>query len=334
MLSVLLICAFALSLCSCGQSQGEDGEISIVCTLFPQYDWVRNVVGDTEGVSLTLLIQNGTDPHSYQPTAADILAISNCDAIVYLGGESDLWVQEALERAGDPDIIKIALTDIEGMTLREISAASHSHGHEGHGDHSDHSDHSGHGHGTLDEHLWLSLRNAAVATAHIAERLCELDGANGEIYAANAEEYIARLNSLDSDYRATVESASEADRFALFADRFPFVYMMEDYGIEYSAAFEGCTADVDADFDTVIRLIEEAAEHDVRYIAVTESSDGALARTVADSGCDIEIITMNSLQSITRERVKEGVTYLSVMEDNLISLAKILKLESSAEIGE
>lgn len=315
--SLLLLCALMLSLCGCGSKDGEDDKLKIVCTLFPQYDWVRNIVGDTDGVEMSLLIQNGTDPHSYQPTAADIMEISDCDMIIYVGADSDRWVQEALARANNEDTVKIALTEIQGMTLHNVSSASHSHGeHEEHG-------HEGHDHGALDEHLWLSLSNAVVAIEHIAVELAVLDPDNSNDYMINTALYKSALTELDGRYRTAVNSA--ATRFMLFADRFPFVYLLSDYGVDFSAAFEGCTTDVDAGFDTVLRLINEAAEHDVGYIAVTETSDKALARTVADSSKkDIEIIVMDSLQSVSEKQLEGGISYLGVMESNLDALSVAL----------
>lgn len=318
LITLILLCALLLSLWGCGE-QSENDTLKIVCTLFPQYDWVRSIVGNTEGVEVSLLIQNGTDPHSYQPTAGDIMEISDCDMIIYVGADSDLWVREALERAHNANTVKIALTEIEGMTLHNVSSASHSHGEH------DHGDHDGHDHGALDEHLWLSLSNAVTAVEHIANELSVLDTAGSESYLANAADYTASLRELGSRYRAAAESVGAEERFMLFADRFPFVYLLSDYGIEYKAAFEGCTTDVDAGFDTVLGLINEAIEHNVRYIAITETSDGALARTVADSAKNgIEIIVMDSLQSVTQKQLKDGISYLDVMESNLGSLRTAL----------
>lgn len=293
------------------QSAPQDSKITILCTLFPQYDWVRSIVGDSDSIEVTLLIKNGTDPHSYQPTAADIMAISSCDMIIYQGGGADTWVQEAINRAKSPDIRKIALTELEGITLRHISSSSHHHGEDEH--------EHGHDHGTYDEHLWLSLSNAVNAVERLTNEICSLDPENSALYRANSLEYVNQLDRLDAEYRKAAENS--LNPFVLFADRFPFVYLLEDYGIDYAAAFEGCSADVDAGFDTVLSLIKEADSHKVSYIAVTESSDKALATTVASSAKrDIEIITLNSLQSVTERQIDGGITYLSVMRENLTAL--------------
>ena len=292
--------------------------------MFPQYDWLSEIVGESEEIELSLIIQNGTDPHSYEPTAADILAISKADMIVYLGGESDRWVSEALERSDNKDIVRVELSKCEGVELHDISSASEGHSHGGH-DH-DHHDHEGHDHGTLDEHIWLSLNNAKAACKALAEKVSALDEDGAETYAENAKKYIERLDALDGEYKKAVESIAQEERFLLFCDRFPFVYLLEDYGIEYAAAFEGCSADADADFETVLRLIKEADEHSLSAVAVTESSDRALARTVLSSSEQGggEIIVFNSLQSVNKGQIAEGISYLSVMEDNLKALRKAL----------
>ena len=319
----LLMTVFAcLSLSSC-QKESDDGKIKIVCTIFPQYDWMRNIIGESENIELTLLIGNGNDIHGYEPSAADIMKIAESDMIVYLGENIDGWVSEAIERSGREDIKKIALAECEGVELKNISSASHSH------DEHDHSDDHDHDHGALDEHLWLSLKNASVLTSTLCEAICELDAANAQRYRDNAAKYTAELAELRLEFDAAVAKASESERFVLFCDRFPFVYLLEEIGVDYSAAFEGCSADVDADFGTVMRLIEEAEEHNVRYVALTESSDGSLARTVADSvkGREVGLLTFNSMQAVSKKQIDAGACYLSIMRENLRVLSIALGSE-------
>ncbi len=308
-ISILLFAIFLLSFSGCAAPMDNE-KINIVCTLFPQYDWIKNIIGNSESLEVTLLIQNGTDPHSYQPTAADIMTLSNCDMVVYMGAQSDVWVKEALQRANNNDTVKVALSEINGMTLREISSSSHNHDQHGHN----------HNDSVLDEHLWLSLKNAIKATEHLTDKICELDPENADKYKANSEKYKGELISLDADFAKATKEAGEHP-FMLFADRFPFVYLLSDYDVHFAAAFEGCTTDTDAGFDTVLRLIKEAEEHGISHIAVTESSDKSLAKTVASSTKgDIEIIVMNSLQGVTKKQLSEGVTYLSEMKKNLTAM--------------
>ena len=313
--ALLLPCLFG-----CAQSK-NDGKINIVCTIFPIYDWVRSIVGESDSVELTLLIQNGADIHSYQPTAADIMAISRCDALVFIGADSEAWVSDALERANNESTLKIALSGIEGLRLHNISSSSHSH--DGH----DHEEHD-HDHGVFDEHLWLSLKNATVATEYLCEQICAIDDKNAPLYRSNFESYKNALLELDAQYQSAVQSIDTEQRFMLFADRFPFVYLLEDYGIEYSAAFEGCTTDVDAGFDTVLRLVKEADEHGITHIAVSETSDKALARTVASSAKgDIDVVVLHSLQSVNQKQLADGFCYLSAMRDNLKAIKTALDIK-------
>lgn len=324
-----LVLMIALALCAlsgCSKSEEDEGKLKIVCTVFPQYDWMRNIIGETDRVELTLLISNGNDMHSYEPSAADIMKIADCDMIVYLGEGIDGWVSEAIERSGREDLKKIALAECEGVTLRNISSASHTHDH---GEHDDHDDHDGHDHGALDEHLWLSLNNATALTEALCDAICELDPENAQSYRDNAERYILALADLRLDFEAAVARADGSKRFMLFCDRFPFVYLMEELGIEYSAAFEGCSADVDADFGTVLRLIEEAEEHRVDFVAMTESSDGALARTVANAIKDREVglLRFDSMQAVSKNEIEGGYSYLSIMRENLRVLSVALGVE-------
>ena len=324
----LLALCFLFSVCSCSATNKKDSDakLKILCTLFPQYDWLRNITAGVDGIEISLIIANGTDPHSYQPTAADIMNISNCDMLIYIGGDSDTWVKKAIERSKNQSINTVALIELEGIKLHNISSASHSHEGHSHGEHS----HERHSHSALDEHIYLSLENACVTVNKLANELCKIDPANSESYLKNSLEYTLKLKNLSQSFNAEIEKIPEHDRFILFADRFPFVYLLSDYKIHYSAAFEGCTTDVDADFDTVIRLIQEANEHNVNYIAVTESSDKALANTVISSteSKAQKIITLNSMQSITKSKIENGITYISIMEENIDQVKTALNIKN------
>ena len=326
----LIILCLLISICSCtAPTQESDEKIRILCTLFPQYDWLCNITKGVDDVEVSLIIANGTDPHSYQPTAADIMNRSRCDMLVYIGGDSDTWVKKAVERSKNQAITEIALLELEGIELHDISSASHSHEGHSHGEHS----HEGHSHSTVDEHIYLSIDNACAAVSRLASELCRIDPDNKDIYLKNSMEYTVKLKNLSNSLSADLDAIPEEERFMLFADRFPFVYLLSDYGIHYAAAFEGCTTDVDADFDTVIRLIHEADEHDVKYIAVTESSDKALAKTVISStkAKNQGILTLNSMQAITYSQIANGASYISIMEKNLNTVRTALGLKNITE---
>ena len=326
----LIILCLLISICSCtAPTQESDEKIRILCTLFPQYDWLCNITEGVDDVEVSLIIANGTDPHSYQPTAADIMNISRCDMLVYIGGDSDTWVKKAVERSKNQVITEIALLELDGIELHDISSASHSHEGHSHGEHS----HEGHSHSTVDEHIYLSIDNACTAVSRLASELCRIDPDNKDIYLKNSMEYTIKLKNLSNSLSADLDAIPEEERFMLFADRFPFVYLLSDYGVHYAAAFEGCTTDVDADFDTVIRLIHEADEHDVKYIAVTESSDKALAKTVISStkAKNQGILTLNSMQAVTYSQIANGASYISIMEKNLNTVRTALGLKNITE---
>lgn len=319
---VLMVLFILLSgLLGCASPERES-RLEILCTTFPLYDWTRTVVGEAEGVTVSLLVENGTDAHSYQPTPADMAALKRCDVAVLIGGESDGWVREALSQNEGADQSVIELMALDGMILRPISDES-GHGHEHDHDHGH--DHGDHEHGSAyDEHIWLSLRNAATSVMGIADALSERDPACASHYQGRAEAYAEKLLALDGRYRETVQASRGAP--LLFADRYPFVYLMEDYGLHAHAAFAGCSADVGASFASVVELAELVSDLNVTKIMITESSDGALARTVigASGREDCSVLVLDSLQSVTKADALGKKTYLSVMESNLSVLEEAL----------
>ncbi len=322
-LAVLLaLCLLLVSIGGCGQRR-ERETVKIVCTVFPVYDWAKQIVGDTEGVELVLLVRNGTDVHSYQPTTADIVEMISCDLLLYVGGDSETWVEDCLKNRESDHRVMLDLSQAEGVTLRQVSAESivsgdHSHDH-AHGHEHDHAE------GSTDEHIWLSLRNAMACSAAIADAICALDGAREEQYRSNLKVYTERLQALDAAYAEAISSAKEPT--LLFADRFPFVYLAEDYGLRYVAAFEGCTTEAEATPDTIIHLAEHVDEWDLSWILTTESSDGKLAGSVvqATKTKDQQIVSLDSMQSVNEQEIQRGVTYLAIMERNLKVLRQVME---------
>ena len=293
-------------------------ETSVVATIFPVYDWVREVAGDD--VDLTLLLDNGVDLHSYQPTAQDIMKVATCDMFVYVGGESDDWVEDALSEAVNPDMVVVNLVEAMGedIKMEEIVEGMEREEDEHEADaHEDHEDEA-------DEHVWLSLRNAQKLVKVLASALGEADPANAERYAANADAYAEKLAALDAEYAAVCEGA-DYDTL-LFGDRFPFRYLTDDYGLKYYAAFSGCSAESEASFETVVFLAGKLEELQLPAIMTIEGSDGRLAETVvqATGSRDAKILALDSMQSTTGEDLKNGATYLSIMEENLEVLRQAL----------
>ena len=322
-ITVMLCLVLSLSLLSgCGVSAPsaggvkDDGGLKVVVTIFPLYDWVREILGgDASGVELTMLLDSGVDLHSYQPTVNDIVKISSCDLFVYVGGESDKWVDDALAEATNPDMQVINLMDTLGDAVVEEELI------EGMETEEEEEEEEG---PEYDEHVWLSLKNARVLCAAVADALEKLDPEHADDYAANAESYDAKLASLDAQYDEAARSA--AFHTLLFGDRFAFRYLMDDYGLEYYAAFIGCSAETEASFETIVFLAGKVDELGLRAILQQESSDGSIARTIRDntSTKDQEILTLNSLQGVTVRDAAAGSTYLSVMEDNLAVLRQAL----------
>lgn len=301
-------------------AQGDT--LHIVTTIFPVYDWVREVAGaEAENVQLTMLLDNGTDLHSYQPTAADMAEIAGCDLFVYVGGESDAWVSDALAESANPDRKVLNLMELLGSRVYEEETVEGMEP-EDH-DHEEGEDHA------ADEHIWTSLRNAAELSAAIADTLAELDPAHADRYTANAAAYGEKLTALDGEYAAMVEAAPV--KTVLFGDRFPFRYLVEDYGLTYYAAFPGCSADTEASFETVAFLADKTAELDLPAVLTIEGSDGKIAQTIVQSaGGDRAVLVMDSLQATTAEDVAAGASYLDAMQQNLTVLRRALGAEEAA----
>ena len=300
----------------CGAG-GDSGKVKIVTTIFPEYDWVMNVLGDrAEAAEVTMLLDSGVDLHSYQPTAADMVRISSCDLFIYVGGESDKWVEDALKEATNKDMIVLDLMDILGDSVREEELVEGMEAEEEEEEEEEEVEY--------DEHVWLSLRNALVCVNTIRDALCTLDGDNAAVYTANAAGYGEKLTALDEKYTACTENA--ARNVLLFGDRFPFRYLADDYGLDYYAAFAGCSAESEASFETVAFLAGKLDELALPAVLTLEGSDGKIARTVVDTseGKAAEILSMDSMQSTTSEDVKNGASYLSIMEKNLAVLETAL----------
>lgn len=301
---ISVIAVIAVVLCvfsSCGDEKAKDG-LLIVCTTFPQYDFAKNIAGDKAEIKM---LDSSTDIHSFEPTATDIITISQADIFIYIGGVSDVWVEKAVASAGNKNTALLALMDtvnavdeetVEGMQAEEEEPEA-------------------------DEHIWLSLRNAEKMVDGICEFICNADPENTEFYRANAEAYIQKLDALDKQYSEAVSAA--ARNTVLFADRFPFRYLVEDYGLGYYAAFSGCSTETSASFETVTFLIEKAKELKLPVILVTESSDKSIANTIsAETGAKIAV--MDSCQSIHGEEIENGASYIDIMSENLNALIEAL----------
>ena len=316
--SVILILALALgTLTGCGAAHAkETPKLHIVTTIFPIYDWIVNILdGEAANAEVTVLLDKGVDLHSYQPTADDIIRISACDLFIYVGGESDEWVEDVLQEATNKSMRVISLMDVLGDAVKEeevVEGMEHDHDEE-----HDHEEEHEEEEVEYDEHVWLSLKNAAVLCRVIADALGQIDNENAALYTANADAYIAKLNALDAQYQESIDAA--AYHTILFGDRFPFHYLADDYGLDYYAAFVGCSAETEASFETVVFLANKLDELGLPAVLQIETADGRIARTIVENtqAKDQQILTMDSMQSTTAKDAAAGTNYLAIMEKNL-----------------
>lgn len=346
-ISVILAAAMILTcLSACGKHVADNSselsfadvagekKLKIVTTIFPEYDWVKEILGDhASRAEITMLLDNGVDLHSYQTTTEDIMKISDCDLFIYVGGESDEWVEGVLREAVNKDMRVINLLDVLGDAAKEeeivegMEAEAHDHEHENEAHEHEHEDEA-HDHeedSAYDEHVWLSLKNAEILCSAIADTLAEIDPDNADNYQANAAAYHEKLAALDSEYQTAVNAS--AKKTVLFGDRFPFRYLMDDYGLSYYAAFAGCSAETEASFETITFLAGKVDELGLHHVLTLEKSDQKIAQTIVQNtqSKDQQILALDSMQSTTSKDVSNGATYLSIMESNLGILKDVLE---------
>ncbi|NLT10650.1 MAG: zinc ABC transporter substrate-binding protein [Ruminococcus sp.] len=299
----------------------SSGSFSVVCTIFPEYDWVKEILGGhADNTELTYLLDSGVDFHSYQPTADDMMKISNCDLFVYVGGESDEWVDDALSDAQNKDMKVINLMDVLGDSAKVEELKEGMQGE----DEEEHDDDHEEGEEEYDEHVWLSVKNAMVLCTEIEKNIEAIDPDNAADYKANLESYTAKLSDLDNSFQKLVDGSSV--KTLVFGDRFPFRYFVDDYGLDYYAAFIGCSAETEASFETIAFLSDKVNKLDSDTIFTLENSNKSIAETIiSTSGKNVDIAELNSLQSISKDDIADGASYLSLMQKNYDVLAGVLK---------
>ena len=307
--SLIMALALCLTLFGCQKADEATKGISVVCASFAEYDWVKNLTANTDA-RVTLLADNGADMHSYQPTAADVLSIGKADLVVYNGGTADEWMTAAIKNSGF-SATAVRIMDAVGKNLIHI------------GHHED--EDAAHVHGDYDEHVWLSLNNAVTACGVIAQKLMEADPDNKPTYMANLTEYTASLMTLNNKYKTLFGEMQ--NKMVVIADRFPFLYMMNDYGIAYNAAYEGCSAETEAGFEKVLSLAKTVDEQGISTIFIMEGGTDKLAKSVISNtkSQNQSIVTLDSMQSVTKKDIESGKSYLSVMTKNLEALENALK---------
>lgn len=310
-LFLILLTIFLLT--GCGPLQPQQKEkTQIVATIFPLYDFAREIAG--EDAEVKMLLKPGAEVHSYEPTPQDIIAIQNCDVFLYIGGESDEWVRNVLESIDTTDMQVVALMDC-------VDAAEEAeNGFAWNGEH-DHDDAHEHEEMEYDEHIWTSPRNAVKMVKAISEALQAADEAHASGYGERAGRYTGQLTALDEALTETVNNAER--KLVIFADRFPFLYLVRDYGLDYYAAYPGCSSEAEPSAATVAAIIEEVKETGVPAVFYIELSNHLMANTIAEA-TGAEELLLHSCQNVSRDEFRQGEGYLSLMERNVRSLQRAL----------
>ena len=310
--TVLLILSLILPLSGCkgGCYESGSGELSIVTTVFPAFDFAREIAG--ERASICLLIPPGSESHSFEPTAQDILRIQNCDLLICNGGESEVWLEDMLEGM-EGDIPRVVMLDCVQALEEEVKEGMQAQAHE-------HEEEEAEDHGhepEYDEHVWTSPRNAALISLAISERLCSIDPENAEYYTSRCDSYCDSLLALDEDFRSLFQELGNPTM--IFADRFPVRYFVEEYGLDYYAAFPGCAEQAEPSARTVAFLIDKVREENTPAVFYIEFSNQKMADVICeDTGC--KKLLFHSCHNVTRQQLDEGVSYLGLMRKNLETL--------------
>ena len=338
----MLLCCFLLM--GCLPLDKETDKKSIVCTTYAQYNWLQEIIGENNSTfELTLLIKDGADLHSYQPTIKDLAKVSSADLFVYVGGESEQWVSDALKEAKNKNMLVVDMMDVlkerikeeehvEGM--KEERGHDHDHDeddaeHEEHeveheedeADHEEHGQEETHSVHEIDEHVWTSPLNAVKIVEQIKEELCEIDSENASDYEENAEAYVAQLKELDQEFQDVVDHSKR--KLMIFGDRFPFRYFAEAYGLDYYAAFSGCASDTEPSAATMAFLINKVQDENIKTVLKMELSNENIAKAIAEA-TNADVKEFYSCHNLTAEQFADGETYLSLMEKNVETLREVL----------
>lgn len=298
-LCALLIVCFG----ACGKDTNggkeKNEKISVVCTLFPQYDFVREIAGNR--VDLTLLLTPGTDSHSYDPSPVDMVKINECDLFIYTGELMEGWAANIIGSLSE-NVSVLSLP--KPAKLEEHSLTYSSHEEEEH-------DHS------ADPHIWTSPVNAMNIVKRITDRLCEIDGVNAEFYRANEKAYLAQLNALDSEIRAVADSAQH--KTVVMCDRFAMLYFCEEYGLDYIAAFDSCTSNTEPSPAVIVKITNEVEAKNIPAVFCAELSNRKVAEAVAQR-TGVQVLELHSCHNLSADDFNAGENYISLMKRNAENL--------------
>lgn len=316
----LLLSCFPVIFTGCGKNntttkESTNNKLSIVTTIFPYYDFTRQVAGNKADIKL--IVPAGMDTHSFEPVASDMIDIGKADIIIYNGGEMEGWTSQVLEAASNKNIIEEKMIDyVETVTEEDVTGL--------HKDHN-HSDKTGDSSkdAEIDEHIWTSPVNAIKLVSKIADVLSEADKDNAGYYQDNARKYINKLKEIDNGFKEIVKSSGK--KTLLFADRFPLRYFVDEYGLEYNAAFAGCSSETEPSADVIAFLTDKAIDENIHVILKVELTSSKVADTIAET-TGAKVMTFNTCHNVTKEQFDNGITYYDLMKEN----TKVLK-EALAE---
>lgn len=302
-------CNFSDKEITAKETEDEPGKLSVVTTIFPQYDFARQISGGN--ADLTMLLGPGEESHTYEPTPQDIIEIQNADIFIYVGGESEAWVDDILSAFDTSDMEIINMMELVDVVEEEIVE----------GMENEEKNESNSEEKEYDEHVWTSIDNAQIISQAIADALCEKDEPNSSTYRVNCEKYLSELSELKKKFNGIVRSAER--NTVVFGDRFPLRYFADEFGLEYYAAFPGCSEQSEPSAGTVAFLIEKVREEEIPVVFYLELSNAKIAKTIAES-TEAETLCINSCHNVTLEQFLNGVTYIDLMNSNAEALEKAL----------
>lgn len=301
--SVLLL--FAVYGCDTAKTKVENDRLTIVTTIFPPYDFAKNIAG--ENADVVQLLYAGAESHTYEPTPKDIIEIGEADLFIYAGGESDTWIKDTLLSGELKGVNALAMMDVVTPYKDEHEESDH---HE-----------REHEEQEYDEHVWTSPKNAVLICQAISDQLCKIDEKNAQTYRDNAYEYINKLENLDRDLREITSNAKR--KTLIFGDRFPFLYLAREYGLEYYSAFPGCAEEAEPSAATVSSLRKKVLEEEIPVVFYIEFSTQKIADVICE-GTKAKKLLLHSCHNITKKEKEEGVSYINLMEQNIKNLTEAL----------
>ncbi|GHV95434.1 high-affinity zinc uptake system binding-protein ZnuA [Spirochaetia bacterium] len=309
MIVVMLLFSVIFNIAGCTQkknavTQSRDGKITVTATIFPPYDFVRAVAKDK--VHLSMLLPPAQESHSFEPTPKDIITIQNSDIFIYVGGESDEWVNRILESMDTRNMTIIALMDTVDVVEEEVVE-----GMEGEEEEN-----------AYDEHVWTSPKNVVHIVRSIADALCNADNANAEFYRRNADDYISQLEKMDAEFQSVVDNAKR--NTMVFGDRFPFRYFADRYGLIYFAAFPGCSTETEPSAGTVAFLINKIKAEKIPVVFHIELGNERMADTIAEE-TGAEKLLLHACHNISKKDFENGSTYIDLMRQNVENLRRALQ---------